>query len=890
MPFFHHLHDAFIPHSVAVVGANNQGHRPGALIWNSVMNSRPLIEAYPVNPKYHVLGHSPCWASLRELPSRVDLAVVATPSELVSSVLEECAEAGIRHVLIPPGDSAFTADRHWREQILSYARAHHIRLIGPDSTGIMRPEIGLNISSWPDLPESGRVALLCQSGSVTATVLDYAKRCAFGFSSVITTGLESDVSLAETLDFLAADPQTETIAIHIETLRYPRAFYSALKATIRAKPVIILKAGRGSNASRLIAARTATLSSDDKVFDALLERTGAIRCDRIEEFCSTIEVFSTRKQPRSGRLAILANGMGFCALACDAADANGLPLARLSHWTSSQLSALLESRLTAHNPVDIGADANPEQFEQALALLLNDDQVDGLCVHLTPSTASNSPATIDAIGRAAAQTFKPVIVTWVSETIPESIRLRLKRNGLPALLTPDLCAKAFANLLRYERQRELRLTEPSEHSEPVDIDFSPVRRRIERLRARELHRLPQAEAHALLSDIGIKTLPGQLAATASECLSIARSIGYPVALKLSADGVGHKTDVGGVALNILSDREVLDNFNAIATNCAKMAPFAEFKGVYVQKMANRPFAREFQITVSTDPSLGPAIRIGSGGRTGELFNDLRIGIPPLNEPIVHHLINQTHIGRSLSSYRDLPDVDLNQLTDCILKVSRLVCEIPCIAELTVNPLLVDDQGCLAVDVQVALNAKPISPDHRHSHLVIASTPSHIEMTFESPVGPMRMRSVCPDDYAALKRLLGRISRRSAYLRFHKEAADITHNELIDFTQIDHDREAAHLIEKADQSGRIHAIARFAYNPSLDMAEFGILVEDECQCLGFGSRLMQSIESEARERGIKRLVGYILKGNDGMAALMRRRGFVPGPCAHDDNMLTYTLLL
>lgn len=890
MTFSHHLHDAFIPHSVAVVGADIEAHRRGTTIWNGVMNSRPLIEAYPVNPNYHVLGHSPCWASLKELPAPVDLAVIATASNQVADVLKECADVGIGHALIPPGDPALTADRHWREQLVNLARAHGIRLIGPDSTGIMRPEIGLNISSWPELPEIGRVALLCQSGAVTATVLDYSKRCAFGFSSVITTGLESDVSLAETLDFLSADPQTDTIALHIETLRNPRAFYSALKAAARNKPVIILKAGRGPNASRLIASRTGTLSSDDSVFDALLERTGAIRCDRIEEFCSTIEVFSTQKQPRSGRLAILANGMGFCALACDAADANGLPLARLSHWTSTQLGAMLQSKLTAHNPVDIGPDANPEQFGQALSLLLNDDQVDALCVHLTPSTAVNSPATIDAIGRAAARTFKPVIVTWVSETIPETIRLRLKRNGLPALLTPDLCAKAFANLLRYEKQRALRLAEPTSGSEPHNIDLEPARRHIDHVRAQELHRLPQESAHALLRQAGIETLPGRLTHSPAHCLQAAREIGYPVALKVSADGVAHKTDIGGVLLDIRTDQDVLKGYETIQANCARLAPLAAFKGVFVHKMADRPFAREFQITVATDPTLGPSLRIGSGGRTGELFDDLCIGLPPLNEPLVHHLVNQTRIGRSLHSYRDLPDVDLKALTDSILKVSHLVCEMPCLAELTINPLLVDESGCVAVDVQVALNAKPTAPDRRHSHLVIAPTPHHIERTFESRIGSMRLRSIRPDDYAALKNLLTRISQRSAYLRFHKEAADVTHNELIDFTQIDNDREAAHVIENADNPGFIRAVARFAYNPGIDVAEFGILVEDDCQCLGFGSRLMRSIEQEARDRGIKRMVGYILKGNDGMAALMRRRGFIPGPCAHDDNMLTYTLLL
>lgn len=890
MAFSHRLHSAFIPRSVAVVGASVQPHRRGTLIWNSVKNCRPLVEAYPVNPKYHVLEHYPCWATLRELPTVVDLVVIATPSEHVLGVLEDCAQCGIKNALIPPGDPLYTTDRHWRDEIVAFAKANGIRLIGPDSVGIMRPDIGLNVSYWPDLPEAGHVALLCQSGSVTATVLDYAKRCAFGFSSIITSGLESDVNLAEILDFLTADPQTEIIALHIETLKHPRRFYSALRAAVRCKPVILLKAGRGPSASRLIAARTATLSSDDDVFDALLARAGAIRCDRIEEFCSTLEVFSTQKQPRNGRLAIMANGLGFCALAGDAADAHGIALARLSHESTAQLQTLLESPLTITNPIDIGANPPPEHIEQTLHVLLKDNQVDGVCIYLAPSTAMNSPATVDAIGRAAQSSFKPVIVTWMSESIPESVQRQLQRNALPTLLTPDLSAKAFLHLVQYERLKELRLNTPQEGSEQFSLDLDGARDFIARIRQENRHRLTEPQSHRLLRYFGIETVPGQLALTPEEAVVHAEAIGYPVALKLCANGVGHKTDVGGILLHVSDPTELVYGFEKIKTNCRQFAPFAEFIGIYVQKMAHRRSSRKLQLSVFTDPTLGPSIRIGSGGRAGEVFDDVQIGIPPLTEPIVRDMIDRTHIRRALTRYRGLPDANLPALVRTVMRLSTMISELPCIAELSINPLLVDENGALALDANVSLNHAASTPDSDYSHLLIAPTSLAVSQPLDTRLGAMTLRSIRADDYAALKRLLGRISNRSAYLRFHKKAEDITHNELIDFTQIDHDRDCAVVVTDNGNEGEIHAVARFAHTPGQNMAEFGILVEDSHQCLGLGSKLMQCLEDRARERGIAQLVGYILKDNGGMAALMRRRGFTSKPYPQDDSMLTYTLNL
>ena len=339
----HRLKKAFVPDSVAVIGASDRAGSLGTFVWNGVSNSNRVMQAYPVNPKYKYLGVSPCWPSLADLPVVPDLAVIALPSKYVLDMLAECAEKGVRFVLLATGQEDYTADRLWREEVISTAHRLGIRVIGPESTGLMRPEIGLNVSYWPNLAKTGRVGLICQSGSVTASVLDYAARHCVGFSSVITTGFECDISLAEMVDFLASDPATGVIALHIETLRHPRALYSAIRAAGRSKPVVILKAS-SSNASRLISTRTATASADKTVLDALIRRAGAVSCSQLEEFLATIEVFSAGRLPRlSGRVAVIANGLGFASLAADSADHCCLEFAQPKAQTQRALAKLIGS-------------------------------------------------------------------------------------------------------------------------------------------------------------------------------------------------------------------------------------------------------------------------------------------------------------------------------------------------------------------------------------------------------------------------------------------------------------------------------------------------------------------------------------------------------------------
>lgn len=889
MDFSHRLGSAFVPHAVAVVGASDRVGSRGTFVWNGVMNSRLALEAYPVNPKYKYIGVTPCWPSLAELPTKIDLAVIATPSSKVLSILEQCHKLGIANVLVTPGDESVTGDRHWRNLLLQKARAWGIRVIGPDSIGIMRPGIGLNVSYWPQLPATGPVGLICQSGSVTSTVLDYARRNNIGFSSVITAGRESDVSLAEIIDFLAADKETEVIALHAEMPSDPRSFFSAVRAASRIKPVIVLKSGRSATANRVIASHLASSVGSSAVFEAMLESFGAVQCERIEEFCSTLEVFAADKIPREGRMAILANGLGFAALAADAADAAGIRLAEPSSECTRTLAEIIRSATPLTNPIDVGSDASPERFAATLTHLMADDNVDGVMMVLAPSVILSTPDTIRSIAKIAKKSFKPLIVVWMSDMMPTPLRNIARDHALPCLTTPDLASRAFAHLCAFTRSKERRLTPPKEGSEVISWDQASALKIIDSARQNARHLLTEEQSAELLNAFGIQTVPSAFAKTADEAVAAACKIGFPVALKLCADGVSHKKDVGGVILDVFTEKEVTEAFDLIRKNCRNLAPMALFRGVFVQQMVRRANARELRISIITDPRLGPSIALGAGGITGEIFPETAIGIPPLTAPQAHDLIMRSRVVQSLGKFRGMPAANIDAIVQILMRLSRLVCEVPAVVELHINPIIVDETGALVLDTEVSLCSRSAQADENYSHMLVAPYPAHLSSSLSTKTGLMLLRSIRPDDFEAERRLLSRLSMQSAQLRFNKPAHEVTDAEIIAFTHIDCDREAAYVIVDDSSVGpEIHGIGRISLTPGAEHAEFGILIEDAYQCKGLGNLLMQALEQAARSRGCRRLVGYVLQGNAGMTALMTRRGYHPEPC--DNAMISYTLTL
>ncbi len=880
MDFSHPLKSAFIPRSVAVVGASDRKGSRGTLIWTGVMNSHRILQAYPVNPKYKYIGLTPCWAKLSELPEKVDLVVIATPTSTVQQILRQCASLGIQNVLITPGDDALTSDRLWRRKIAKFCQTNGIRLIGPGSLGLIRPQIGLNVSYWPTLPRIGHVGLICQSSSVAAAVLDYASRATFGFSSVLTAGAESDVTLAQMLDFLADDPDTEVIAMHIETLVHPRAFFSALRAASRTKPVIVLKTGRGAFSARLIASRYAMPACDDGAFDAMLERTACIRCDRVEDFCASLDLFSTHKDAGNGNLALVANGLGFAALAADATQAGNVSLAALSDATSSDLNKLTGQESLLTNPVDLGFEATPALFSRVVKLLLADKAVDAVLLALSPTATTDISSLILALEEPLCESFKPIIFVWTGAALTQAERDAFSRLHVPVLGSIDSAVRAYRHLFERKKARELTLRAPKAGSEAARHDFGVVRDIIEEAHNQKRNRLTPEQCERLLHAISIPSAKGSLVTSAADAVAVAKNLDGPVALKICAEGLEQRSRIGGIILN---STDVAKDFTYLKRLCAKAAPLASFTGILVQKMSERPNARELKLSLTRDPVLGPVLALSAGGKIGELFPQKEMALAPLTEPLARNMVEKSVVYSALESFRGQPKVDIDALVNAILEVSRLATEIPAITELEINPLIADELGVLALDTTAGFSPNALASDETHSHMLISPAPN-FTFTIDSK---LQVRTLRADDVEALKAFAGRLSEKTAFLRLQKRASEITDEEYIRYTQLDYDRERAFVLVDSNRAdAQIHAVARFVIKPELKTAEFGLVIEDAFQRRGLGTKLMKILLSEATKLGAQSLFGVVLIENEAMKKLLTKLKFIPEAVPNNNDIRIY----
>ncbi len=653
------------------------------------------------------------------------------------------------------------------------------------------------------------------------------------------------------------------------------------------KPVIVLKAGRHAAGARVVMSHSGALVGDDAVFDAALRRAGAIRVPKIGGLFAAAEALASGRLPRGNRLAIVTNGSGPGALAADATEDNHVELARLSDETRSALDALLPVGWSHTNPVDVRADANAARFASALQQVIDDRANDGVLVLFAPTPQLAAEQAARAMLPVAAAAEKPVVSAWLGEKDAGRGRAAFKAASLPALQNPERGVEAFGYLAQYVRNRELRLQVPPPRLDDLKFDVQAARRIVDGARSAGRHTLDEQDSKALLASFGIETAVGLVARSAMEARQAAQQLGFPVVLKVRADGITHKSDVGGVLLGIGSADEVERGFASIAKQLAERAPTARFVGVLVQKMVVRPQGRELIVGLTRDPVFGPVVNFGMGGVAVEVFRDWAVALPPLNVFLARDLISRTRVARMLDAFRGAPAVDIDKLIEVLLRVSELACEIPAVRELEINPLLADGQGVIALDARVLVSDGPLVADATYSHLAIHPYPRMLVREVEVKGGRVLLRPIRPEDAEAEKRFISRLSPRTSYLRFHAPIRELTMERLVRYTQIDYDREMAFVaIDTADEQHEIRGISRYTCNPDGRTAEFGVIVEDAWQGRGLGHVLMQAIESTARVRGLAELIGLVLKDNDEMGQLMRRRGYVPHRDEEDPGILRY----
>jgi len=819
-------------------------------------------------------------ADLMEI--KADLAIIALPPSEVPAAIELAARMACRAVMVLSSGVDSEQAAAWHKQ----ARRESLYLLGPNCLGLQRPALGLNASTLGPLAEPGPLALISQSGSLTASMLDWAARNAVSFSSVVTLGPHGGVSMAEALDFLANDPQTQSILVYMEGIWDARRFMSTLRSAANAKPVIVLKAGRHSAGQAAARTHSSAMVGNDEVFDAALRRAGAVRVRSFVEMFSAAKCLASRFRPAGKRLAIVTNGGGPGVLAADRINDIDLTLGRLSADTAKALQAALPPTASLVDLIDLSEDATPAHFKAALEAANRDTTIDGVLVIYSPKPGDAPDAFAQALVACKPGMSKPLLTCWMGDATVGDARVALNDANIPTYRTPESAVGAFGYLSSFYQNQQLLQQTPPPLSTLAKPDIEGARLVIESVLAERRKVLTEMESKSLLSAFHIPVTETILARSAHEAMMIATQLGFPVALKIDSPDISHKSDVQGVALNIMNGTGVRDTFNDMMERVKRLRPEARINGVTVQQMARTRSGREICIGVVTDDAFGPVIAFGAGGTMIELINDRAMELPPLNQYLAHRLIERARVAGTLGDWRGLNAVDLDALERVLLRVSEMVCELPQLREMDINPIIIDEDGAVSVDARIVIDSGPHVIGGRagvYSHLPILPYPARFELVW--PLrggGEYTVRPIHTDDAQMLQELVQSLTPESRYFRFVSSMTALPPTMLAKLTLIDYDREmalvAVYKERQAQANGeiiereRIIGVSRYITNPDQASCEFSLVVADDFSGKGLGSRLMDSIMDVARERGLSEIIGLVLTNNDGMLRLMRSLGF------------------
>ncbi len=872
----HYLANVFEPGSIAVVGASDKEGSVGYQVLHNLVQGGFKGGLFPVNPNHDTIQGRAAWSRVSEIEHPVDLAVIAVPSRDVGRVIGECADHGVKAaVVLSAGFAEAGAPGLARQrEIVDIARTHGIALVGPNCLGVLRPKVGLNASFARSSVRSGHVALVAQSGAFCTALLDWADGNGFGFSAVASLGATADVGFGEVLDYLAVDPATRSILLYVEGISDARSFMSGLRVAARLKPVIVVKSGRSDSGTRAAVSHTGALVGSDRVFDAAIHRAGAVRVYSVSELFSATTILAAGTRVEGPRLAIITNGGGPGVMAADRASDLNVPLANLGERTVSRLGEVLPPFWSHSDPVDILGDADAERYGAATDIILDDPGVDGVLVLLTPQAMTYPTACAEAVITASRKHHKPVLACWMGENLVEQGRRLFATAGIPCFRSPEAGVNAFGYLASYRRNQAALLQAPGPLSAHREPDVEGARLIIENALSERRQVLSGPESKAVLKAFRIPVVASVTATSAADALVAAESVGLPVAMKIHSPDITHKSDVGGVRLNIREPHTVRTAYREMIERVTLAAPEARVDGVTIEPMMDRPNAREIMVGITRDPVFGPVVSFGAGGTAVEVFADSQVALPPLNDYLGRELIGATRMARYLDRFRDLPRVNHEALLDVLQRVSEMACALPEITELDINPLLADDDGAVAVDARIVVD-RPRSHVDRYGHMAIHPYPSELVERWQLADGTdVVLRPIRPEDAIIEQSFVENLSEESRYFRFMQKLEKLTPLMLARFTQIDYDREMAlvAVVDDGSPGAVILGVARYVTNPDVKSCEFALTVTDNRQRQGIGQQLMHRLMEVARDRGIEIMEGEVMADNRKMLALCERLGF------------------
>jgi acetyltransferase len=828
--------------------------------------------------------------------SHADLAVIALPPAEATAALEIAGRIKCRAALVISSgiDATLAAELH------KIARRDGVHLLGPNCLGFQRPHLQLNASVAGALSAPGPLALVSQSGALTASILDWAQKNGVGFSTVVSLGPNTAVDMAQVLDFLAADAQTHSIVVYLEGISNARRFMSALRAAANAKPVVVLKAGRKPAGNQAALTHSGAIVGSDAVFDAALRRAGAVRVRSFVALFSAAKCLASRYRPVGRRLAIVTNGGGPGVLAADWISEINLQLACLTAEQAQALKPQLPPLASLCDLIDLSEEGGPEHFKAAVEAAGNARQVDGVLAICSPKVGVDSATIATALAEVNKVIGKPLVTCLMGDASVGDARRILNEAAIPTFRTPEAAVGAFGNIASFYQNQQLLQQTPPPLSNLAKPDVEGARMLIESVLSERRKVLTEMESKALLAAFHIPVTKTILARTVNEAIMIATQLGFPVALKIDSPDISHKSDVQGVALNVVNAVGVRDTYNEMMQTVTKLQPDARINGVTIQNMSSQKRGREIYIGLVTDDPFGPVIAFGAGGTMIELINDRAMELPPLNQFLARRLIERARVAETLGEHRGAAAIDMESLEQVLLRVSEMVCELPQLREMDINPIIVDESGALAVDARIVVdNAPPTA--RNYNHMAILPYPTQYEQQWPLPGGgEYTVRPVHPDDATMLQEFVRKLSPESRYFRFVSSMQELPATMLSRFTLIDYDREMALVavcMERRSgtdgrviEGARIVGVSRYITNPDRTSCEFSLVVSDEFKGKGLGSRLMLSIMEFAREKGLTEMEGLVLANNPTMLKLMKGLGFSVKAFPEDPDFKLVTHLL
>ena len=873
------LDKIFNPQNVAIIGASDVEGSVGYAIVKNFTKMGYTGKVYFVNIRKNEILGIKTYPTVDQIPEPIDLAIIATPAKTVPDVMEECGKAQVKGVIIVSAGFKETgpAGKALEEKILEASKKYSIRVIGPNCIGIIRPRNNLNATFLDKMPKPGNVAFLSQSGALGSAILDWALHENIGFSNFVSVGSMLDVDFGDLIDYFGSDPKTKSILMYIEGITEARKFMSAARHFARTKPIIVVKSGKFSESAKAAASHTGSLSGEDAIYDAAFKRAGVVRVNEIADLFNAAEVLGTQPLPKGPRLAIITNAGGPGVMATDSLIAQGGKLAKLSQKTLDSLNAILPPFWSHGNPIDVLGDARSERYKAAVEACLNDENIDGILIVFTQQAVSESveiAKNIVELVRSKSYQNKTILTSFMGYGAVQEANSILNANNIPTYTTPEQAIRTYMYMYNYQRNIGLLYETPEE----LPVDSAPPKRPIMALirnaafEGREI--LTEDEAKKILKYYNFPVVKTAAANTVEEAIAFSQDMGFPVVLKILSPQIIHKSDAGGVILNVNSPQEVREAFEVLIQRATAYNPNAQIIGVTVQPMVEKK-GQEIIIGGKTDPVFGPVILFGMGGVGVELFKDYSIGLPPLNTTLIHRMMEETKVYRLLKGWRNAPSVDLKKLDETVLMFSQLLVDFPQIKEIDINPLLINEKDACILDARIVIDKDKVCKKFEpHEHMVISPYPKKYEILWLLKNGQeVLLRPIKPEDEPMWLEMFQSFSEESIRYRFFQMLKDTPHEVRVRYCNVDYDREIAIVAEIVEDGKRkILGVSRFSIEPDEKSGEMAFIVSDYWQGLGLGTKMVDYTLDIAKEKGIDSVYAIMLQDNYRALSLTKKMGF------------------